>query len=282
MADAKSAPQSAATTTEAAPGSARPDPHQHQADRTRSRAGPGQDAGRGGAGRHRHLRPQPHADVRQGRSRRSTPRCPQQLTAIMHDPKFLKLEGTWRGLHYLVQNTETGTTLKLRVLNITKRELCRDLQPRDRVRPEPDLQEDLRERVRHARRRAVRRPDRRLRVHQPSRRHRDCCGRCPTSPPARSPVHLGGGAGMFGFDELDRAVQAARPGEDLRHGRVHQVASVPRQRGFALRDPRHAARARPPALRRRTPSRSTSSTTRKRRSMPAARRRRWITSTTAG
>jgi type VI secretion system protein ImpC len=50
-----------------------------------------------------------------------------QLNAIMHDPKFLKLEGSWRGLHYLVQNSETGTSLKLRVLNITKRELGRDL-----------------------------------------------------------------------------------------------------------------------------------------------------------
>src|SRR5918993_5092114 len=51
----------------------------------------------------------------------------QQLNAIMHDPKFLKLEGSWRGLHYLVQNSETGTALKLRVLNMTKRELRRDL-----------------------------------------------------------------------------------------------------------------------------------------------------------
>src|SRR3954466_3209499 len=51
----------------------------------------------------------------------------QQLNAIMHDPKFLKLEGSWRGLHYLVQNSETGTSLKLRVLNMTKRELGRDL-----------------------------------------------------------------------------------------------------------------------------------------------------------
>jgi len=51
----------------------------------------------------------------------------QQLNAIMHDPKFLKLEGSWRGLHYLVQNSETGTALKLRVLNMTKRELGRDL-----------------------------------------------------------------------------------------------------------------------------------------------------------
>jgi type VI secretion system protein ImpC len=50
-----------------------------------------------------------------------------QLNAIIHDPKFLKLEGSWRGLHYLVQNSETGTSLKLRVLNISKRDLGRDL-----------------------------------------------------------------------------------------------------------------------------------------------------------
>jgi len=50
-----------------------------------------------------------------------------QLNAIMHDPRFAKLEGSWRGLHYLVQNSETGTSLKIRVLNLTKRELARDL-----------------------------------------------------------------------------------------------------------------------------------------------------------
>ncbi len=50
-----------------------------------------------------------------------------QLNAIMHDPKFLKLEGTWRGLHYLVQNSETGTAMKIRVINASKRDLTRDL-----------------------------------------------------------------------------------------------------------------------------------------------------------
>ena len=50
-----------------------------------------------------------------------------QLNAILHDPKFTKLEGSWRGLHYLVMNSETGTSLKLRMLNVSKRELNRDL-----------------------------------------------------------------------------------------------------------------------------------------------------------
>ena len=50
-----------------------------------------------------------------------------QLNEIMHNEKFTKLEGAWRGLHYLVMNSETGTSMKLRVLNATKRELNRDL-----------------------------------------------------------------------------------------------------------------------------------------------------------
>src|SRR5580698_8514259 len=51
-----------------------------------------------------------------------------QLNAVMHDPKFLQLEGSWRGLHHLVQNSETGTSLKIKVLNVSKRDLSRDLQ----------------------------------------------------------------------------------------------------------------------------------------------------------
>lgn len=51
-----------------------------------------------------------------------------QLNAIMHHPRFTQLEGTWRGLNYLIMNSETSTTLKIRVLNASKRDLSRDLQ----------------------------------------------------------------------------------------------------------------------------------------------------------
>jgi type VI secretion system protein ImpC len=51
-----------------------------------------------------------------------------QLNAIMHSPEFQKLESAWRGLHYLVMNSETGTMLKLRLLNATKKELLSDLE----------------------------------------------------------------------------------------------------------------------------------------------------------
>src|SRR5262249_29188102 len=51
----------------------------------------------------------------------------KQLAAIMHHPSFQKLEGSWRGLHYLVMNSETSAQLKLRVLNVTKKDLFKDL-----------------------------------------------------------------------------------------------------------------------------------------------------------
>jgi type VI secretion system protein ImpC len=54
-------------------------------------------------------------------------RISRQLAAVMHDPEFLKLEGSWRGLKYLVHNSETSANLKIRVLNVSKRELGKDL-----------------------------------------------------------------------------------------------------------------------------------------------------------
>ena len=51
-----------------------------------------------------------------------------QLNEIMHHPDFQRLESTWRGLHYLVHQSETGETLKIRVLNVKKQELQKDLE----------------------------------------------------------------------------------------------------------------------------------------------------------
>src|SRR6185312_12207203 len=45
-----------------------------------------------------------------------------QINEIMHDPKFQQLEAAWRGLNYLVMNTETGVMLKLRIMYATKKE----------------------------------------------------------------------------------------------------------------------------------------------------------------
>jgi type VI secretion system protein ImpC len=51
-----------------------------------------------------------------------------QLNEILHHPTFQKLEGSWRGLKYLMDQSETSDHLKIKVLNVSKRDLLRDLQ----------------------------------------------------------------------------------------------------------------------------------------------------------
>jgi type VI secretion system protein ImpC len=50
------------------------------------------------------------------------------LNEVMQTDAFRKLEASWRGLHYLVSRAETGTMLKLRLLNATKDEIQKDLE----------------------------------------------------------------------------------------------------------------------------------------------------------
>lgn len=51
-----------------------------------------------------------------------------QLNEIMHHEDFQRLEGSWRGLHYLVQETETSDNLKVKVMNVSKKELLKDME----------------------------------------------------------------------------------------------------------------------------------------------------------
>ncbi len=50
------------------------------------------------------------------------------LNEAMHSQAFSTLERSWRGLHYLVSRAETGTMLKLRLLNARKEEIQKDLE----------------------------------------------------------------------------------------------------------------------------------------------------------
>lgn len=51
-----------------------------------------------------------------------------QLNEILHYPDFQKLEGSWRGLNYLVQQSETGDMMKIRVMNVSKKDLLKDME----------------------------------------------------------------------------------------------------------------------------------------------------------
>lgn len=51
-----------------------------------------------------------------------------QINEILHHADYQKLEGSWRGLKYLLSNSTTNEMLKIKVLNVSKKELLRDLQ----------------------------------------------------------------------------------------------------------------------------------------------------------
>jgi hypothetical protein len=106
----------------------------------------------------------------------------EQINLILHHADFQKLEGAWRGLHYLVNNTETDEMLKIRVMNISKGS-GQDAQALQghRLGPEPAVQEALRRRIRPVRRRALRLPGRRLLLRPQRRRTSSCWARWPRS-----------------------------------------------------------------------------------------------------
>ncbi|MEY8098751.1 type VI secretion system contractile sheath large subunit [Falsihalocynthiibacter sp. S25ZX9] len=51
-----------------------------------------------------------------------------QINAIIHNEEYQQLESAWRGLHHLVNNTETDENLKIRVMNISKKDLHKTLR----------------------------------------------------------------------------------------------------------------------------------------------------------
>src|SRR5689334_10418421 len=52
----------------------------------------------------------------------------EQINLIMHHEDFKALEGTWRGLHHLINNTETDEKLKIKIFNISKKDLGKTIK----------------------------------------------------------------------------------------------------------------------------------------------------------
>jgi type VI secretion system protein ImpC len=52
----------------------------------------------------------------------------KQINHILHHPRFQQVEGAWRGLSHLVQNTESDTQLKIRVMNVAKSDIAKSLR----------------------------------------------------------------------------------------------------------------------------------------------------------
>ena len=52
----------------------------------------------------------------------------KQLNEVLHDETFQKLEATWRGVKYLMDQSETSASLKIKLFNAPKKDLLKDLQ----------------------------------------------------------------------------------------------------------------------------------------------------------
>jgi type VI secretion system protein ImpD len=52
----------------------------------------------------------------------------EQVNEILHSPRFQRLEGSWRGVQYLVREAESGEEIKVRILNVNWVEICKDLE----------------------------------------------------------------------------------------------------------------------------------------------------------
>jgi hypothetical protein len=173
----------------------------------------------------------------------------EQLSSVMHAPEFQQLEGSWRGLKYLVDNSETSTNLKIKVFNTTKKELVKDFKSASDFdqstlfkklyeeeygtfggAPFATLIGDF-EFGRH--------PEDMYLVEEISH----VCAA------AHAPFLSAASPELLGFDDFTELVRPTRPGQDLRHRRIRQVEELPRLRGLPLRRPGDAARARPPAVR---------------------------------
>ena len=174
-----------------------------------------------------------------------------QLNAVMHHPRFLQLEGTWRGLNYLVMNSETGTSLKLRVLNAAKARPAIAILTRAVEFDQSQLFKQIYENEFGT---PGGEPYGALIGDYEWTNHPD------DIETSAADVERGGGRlcavhlrrpapSMFGFRGLDGAVQAARPGKDLRDDRnTRSGAASATREDCAIRQSRHAARDRPAAL----------------------------------
>ena len=159
-----------------------------------------------------------------------------QLNEVLHHPAFQKLEARWRGLKYLMDQSETGEKLKIKVFNVSKKELLRRPAARAGVRSERSCSRRFTKRSTASSAASVRRVDRRLRVRQASGRYGTAgegiaggVGR------PRAVPHGRGSPELFNLDSFTSLDRSARPGEDLRHHGIRQVEELPRSRRFPLR-----------------------------------------------
>ena len=175
-----------------------------------------------------------------------------QLNEVMHAPEFQKLEASWRGLHYLVHADRDQHDAEDQGLQHARRRTCSRTSsaPPSSIRARCSRRSTRRSTACSAARRSG--CSSATTSSATTRRTWRCSRRCRTSPRRRtrrsSPRRR---RQAVRPRELHRARRAARPGEDLRLGRVREVEVVPRVRRLAVRRAVPAARADAAAVRQR-------------------------------
>ena len=172
-----------------------------------------------------------------------------QLNEIMHHPDFQKLEGTWRGLDYLVKQSETGERLRIKVLNVSKKELAKDLEKA----VEFDQSRLFKIVYEHEFGQLGGHPFGMMIGDYEFGKHpqdieflRKMAGVCSAS---HAPFIAAAGAEHVRPGKLHRAERPARPGQDLPERRLRRLEELPRERGQPVHRAGPAAGAVPAAVR---------------------------------
>ncbi len=172
----------------------------------------------------------------------------KQLNAVMHNEKFQKMEGTWRGLHHLVMNSETGAGLKIRCLNIKKKDLYKDLSKA----VEFDQSQTFKKIYENEFGTPGGEPYGALIGDYEFSNHPEdielLSSMSNVAAASFAPFITASDPKMFGFEDYTELSKPRDLDEDLRLHRIRQMAQLPRKRGQPLRDDDHAAGTRPSAL----------------------------------
>ena len=144
-------------------------------------------------------------DGQGGASPSLTPLISAQFNAVMHPEDFRSSKRPGAACTTWCTRPRPSPSLKIRVLNVTKRELGQGPRAGARIRPERDVQEGLRRGIRHLRRRALRRPDRRLRIRPPPEDIEFLEKMSHVAAAAHAPFISAAEPELFDWDELHRA-----------------------------------------------------------------------------
>ena len=169
----------------------------------------------------------------------------KQLAAVLRAPELQKLEGTWRGLHHLVMNSETGSGLKLKVMNIAKKDLYKDVSKA----VEFDQSQIFKKLYENEFGTPGGEPYGSLIGDYEFANHPDDIELLEKMSNVAAAAFCPFISAAVWVRELGGDDQAARPGENLRRDRLRQVAVVPRQRRLPFHDVGHAARPGPAPVR---------------------------------